>query len=86
MADIDTQLEKVKAKLEEATEKMNEEQQRFGPIDLLVEQATDKQTALTREEEIAQEELKEAKTALVACTDTLKGYKVSRLRFVFADH
>jgi multidrug resistance efflux pump len=85
VADNAKKLEKLKNRIQEATTKKEAEEANYGPLDLLVEQAADRQRAIADQEKGAQEALNEAKAAVETAKVTLAEYKVSPTPFERTD-
>jgi hypothetical protein len=69
-------LEKLGGKTKEATAKKEEEEVKYEPLDLLVQQAADQQNAIVEQEKVAQEALAEAKAAVGTAKGALQEHKV----------
>lgn len=80
MASNEKNLQKVMDRLEEVRALKAAEEEKYEPLDLLVQQATDRQSAIADQDKVAQEDLKEAKAAVSAVTLTLREYRVYRSR------
>ena len=76
MAGNEKDLEKLDVKTKEATAKKEAEEVKYEPLDLLVQQAADRQNAIVEEEKVAQEALGEAKAALGSAQGALKEHQV----------
>ena len=76
MAGNEKDLEKLGGKTKEATARKEEEEVKYEPLDLLVQQAGDRQTAIVQQEKVAQEVLNEAKAAVDTAKGALKEHQV----------
>jgi hypothetical protein len=80
VASNEKDLQKVVERLEEARALKEAELEKYEPLDLLIQQATDRQSAVADQDKVAQEDWKEAKAAVSAVALTLREYKVYRPR------
>jgi ribosomal protein L7/L12 len=69
-------LERLGVKTKEATAKKEEEEAKYDPLDLLVQQAADRQNAVIEQEKVAQGALTEAKAAVSTAQGALKEHQV----------
>ena len=76
MAGNEKDLEKLGGKSKEATARKDEEEVKYEPFDLLVQQAADRQNAIVEQEKVAQEASSEAKNAVDTAKATLQEHQV----------
>jgi multidrug resistance efflux pump len=76
VAENEKDLEKLSGKTKEATAKKEKEEVNYEPLDLLVQQAADRQNAIVEQEKVAQETLNEAKAAVETAKVALKEHRV----------
>ena len=76
MAGNEKDLEKLGGKTKEATARKEEEEVKYEPLDLLVQQAADRQNSIVEQEKVAEEALSEAKGAVDAAKGALREHEV----------